>query len=199
MTIQDNANLKAVAEFTLPGGVVALNVFYFKADFADAQTDALVAAHMEIHVEAVYTEILASINDGVEAGSLFCYNRGVLNWDLFATRSMELTFTGVDDMLPQGVAALLRGYTTHPRVIGRKYLPGFTEGQQGDGVWGSGTLTALAAAGDAWAETQELSANNYIHGGVWSTVFATVMELTGTIVVPVNPGYQRRRRPGVGI
>lgn len=186
-------------EIILPGDVVAINVFYWHCDFVTGQADSIVAGVMETHLEAMYTELVAEIASAVVLGELRCYVREGLVWDLFKVRTPEVTFTNATDMLPQGVAALMRAYTEYPRVISRKYIPGFAEDSQVDGEWIASALTHLAAAAAVWVTTQEISAGNELVGGVWSTVRLDIAEFSGTEVIPVNPGYQRRRRPGVGM
>jgi hypothetical protein len=199
MAISDGMKLKGVQEVLLVGDVVALNIFYWRADFIEEQQNSIVAGGMEEQIEAIYTELIAMIDDGAELGELRCYKQVGLAWDLFKVRSPEVTFTGGTDMLPHGVSPLMRAYTEHPRVISRKYLPGFVETSQADGVLDGAALTALAAAADVWVTTFELSTNNNLVAGVYSTVREAVSEFDGVTVIPVHPGYQRRRRPGVGM
>lgn len=199
MTIDSGENLKGVQEILLPGDVVALNVYYWKAAFVDPQTEADVVEQMENAMEAVYGELLPQIVSGAVLGDLAGYVRAGLLWDLIGTASPAATFAATGDMLPQGVAALMRGYTENPRTIGRKYIPGFDEATMTDGVLTAGALTDLAAAAAEWGTARVISSGNTMNAGVWSTVGATVRVFNGTFVIPTIPGYQRRRRPGVGI
>lgn len=199
MTIADGQNLKGVQEILLPNDVVAMNIFYFKAGFIAEQPDSVVAGGMESFVESFYGTLATMIEETIVLGDLQCYVRGVARWDLIKTRTPDVTFTNIEDILAHGVSALLRAYTENPRTIGRKYIPGFTETNLNAGAWSAGALTALANAAAAWITNEELSTNNELLPGIWSTTGSNVEEMTGQTVIPVFPGYQRRRRPGVGI
>lgn len=198
MSVVDGNELKAVQEVILPDSVVALNVFYYEADFQEEQEDSAVASQIEQHIEGFYGDLLAQIVDDADLGDLLVYKWVYPNWTLIGERTPSGTFTSTGDMLPHGVSALIRGYTTRPTTIGRKYLPGFGEGQITAGAWNSTALTALAAAGVEWREVHDIDQYNSVVPSVWSRVTQFTYALSGTMFVPAYPGYQRRRRPGVG-
>lgn len=200
MTISDNADIKAVQEINMPDGVVAVNVFYFKADFDSTQQDDDVIGEIESWIETLYTTIIDAVSDLVTLGELtiYVYNATLNQWDNHGTGSPSVTFAEVSEMLPHGVSALVRHYSVEPRTIGRKYLPGFAEGEADDGVWGAVTLTALAAFGAAWGVSIEIDELNILWPGVWTTKALVVYKLSPSYVVLADPAYQRRRRPGSG-
>jgi hypothetical protein len=199
MTVASGEALKAVQEVLLPGDVVALNIFYWKAQFQDPQLETAVIDGMVGLIQSFYLAMAAEIVDGASLGDLHGYVRDGLVWTLIGTGAPEATFTNVSSMLPQGVAGLIRAYTERPRTIGRKYIAGFGESTQADGVLGSTTLEHMATAANWWGVTKELSQDNNMLAGIWSTTQLSVQLMTDVFVVPVNPGYQRRRRPGVGM
>lgn len=199
MAIGTSESLKVVQEIILPGDVVALNIFYWWTIFSEDQTEAAVMAGLRGQIELMYDELGGQVVSGAALGTMFTYKRVGLTWDLIGSRSPDDTFVGTGEMMPHGVAGLLRAYTVHPRVIGRKYLPGLGEGVAADGVFDAEALAAMAAFAALWATTIELSTGNELWAGVWSTVFTAVTLMSGVMVVPVHPGYQRRRRPGVGM
>lgn len=199
MAIGTAKNIKVVMEIILPGDVIALNVFYYWTIFTEDQAEYLILDAIKTQLEAMYTEILAEIVDGAEPGIARVYVKSLLGWDLIGSRAPNLTFGHVGSMAPQGVAALVRAYTSEPRVIGRKYLPGFASSALDDGVLITTALSHLAAFAVEWGTEIELSEGNELWPGVYSTVHSVVVVMSGTMVVPVHPGYQRRRRPGVGI
>lgn len=199
MTIGNGKDLKGVLEILLPDSVVALNVFNYLTDFQEAQEENSVASKMRQHVQGVFGDLLAQIVDDADLGDLYCYVWNNPHWELFSTETPTATFTSTGDMLPHGVSALIRQYTTRPTTIGRKYVPGFGEGQITAGAWNSTALTALAAAAVEWGETQEVSANNDIIPAIFSKKTLFSYGFSETAVIPVYAGYQRRRRPGVGM
>lgn len=199
MAIESGENIKVVVEHVLPEDVVALNVFYYWTVFAEDQAEYLVMDDLKTQLEAIYTEIIANVVDGVDAGQIRFYKKTLLGWDLLGSRTLNVTYTSGAGMVAQGVSYLVRAYTAEPRVIGRKYIAGAPVDALTDGVIGGTTLTALAGFATEWGTTVELSAGNELWPGVYSTVHGFVVVMSGTMVVPVHPGYQRRRRPGVGI
>lgn len=200
MSIVDGDDIKIAQEINMPDGVVAMNIFYFKADFQDPRSDAAIIAVVEDWIEALYTTVEDAVSDLVTLGefTMYVHNLPLLQWDNHGTGTPSVTFLDVTDMLPHGVAALVRHYTTEPRTIGRKYIPGFGEGQQADGTWSGGTLTSLAAFAVAWGEVIDQDEFHHLIPGVWTTKLKIVFEMSEASVVLADPAYQRRRRPGVG-
>lgn len=199
MTIATGESLKVVQEVQVTAAIVALNVWYYKADFVTPQTEQAVVDACEVAMEDIYTELVAEIKSTVDLADMAVYKRDGLVWTLIGTGAPTVAFTGVNELLPSGVAALMRAYTEHPRTIGRKYMAGFLEDAFAGQVWEAPTLAALAAAAVEWGVTRIISANNDLIPGVWSTVALNVRVMNGVFVIPTVPGYQRRRRQGVGI
>ena len=201
MSVENGTVLKAVQHITMPDGVDHINTFYFNCDFAATQADADVLDAVEVWIEQLYGYIDDLLSDELTMGELEVYERDTVlgRWDLLGTEAPTVTFVATSEMLPHGVAALVRAYTVNPRVISRKYIGGLTEGAQEDGVWNSTCITALTAFGNAWDNTREVSTNNTLVPAVWSTVTLGALDLNGTEVVPTAPAYQRRRRPGVAL
>lgn len=200
MAIHDGESLKAVVSVNMPDAVEAINVFYFTADFTDDQPEADIVEEIGDWVEALYSELTARVSELVTLGEVQCYTYdGVIEvWDPIGSKGVTAAFAAVDDMLPHGVALMIRAYTSNPRVIGRKYFAGLTEAQQEDGGWVAAALTMGANIGNRWDTTIVIDANNELHPAVFSTKYLTTMALSGVEVVLADPTYQRRRRPGVG-
>lgn len=59
-----------------------------------------------------------------------------------------ITFTNTADALPYQNSPLVRFLTVFPRVVGKKYLPPFTEGDQADSVISGTALAAMVNFGD---------------------------------------------------
>ena len=116
--------------------------------------------------------------------------------DILPTQAGE----SIGDPLPSGVAALIEVTTDTSRVMGKKYLPGFSELAQTAGLWVSGVLAALASCAMAWAYGHvgtHTSDTSYM-AGVWSVKAGGFKQFTGAGAVNDVPAYQRRRKAGVG-
>lgn len=201
MTVVNNDIIKAVQKINMPDSVVAINVFYFEAELVASQTDQDVVDAIETWMENLYDNVASSMDNGVSLGEMPVYRAtGVpIEWELIGTGTPTKVGTQTDDMLPHGVSALTRAYSSRSKTIARKYIPGFSEATQSDGDWVGGTLTALGSFNADWAAGLTLSASNYLFPGVWSTVTGFIYRLTSEFVILAQPAYQRRRRPGVGI
>ena len=201
MAVQNGERLKVVQSINMPQNVIAQNVFYFKCVFQDSQDEGDVVDNLEIWIETLYTGINGSVSNECTMGTMLVYeyDGASEDWDLIGEASPTVTFGATAEMLPHGVCMVVRAYTTDPDVIGRKYIPGFTEDLSADGAWTAGGLADAAGFGDDWDNTRSIDANNSLEPGVFSTRYLDVIQLNGTEVVLANPGYQRRRRPGVGI
>ncbi len=201
MAIVGGTSLKVAQEINMPDAVTAMNIFYFETDFAAPQTEQTLLDWLEPWVEALFTSVDGEMSDLVELGEFTLYAYSVLydRWDNKGTAAPTVVGTEVGSMLPHGVCGMVRAYSTNPRSIARKYLAGFGDAQQSNGVWGAPTLAALAAFGVLWATSITVSAGNFMHPGVFDNTLKIVHRFTGTEVVLSEPAYQRRRRPGVGI
>ena len=200
MTIAGGSSLKVTQEVIMPDSVVAMNIFYFVADFAVDQYETAIVNNSKLWIEALYGSLVDEMSDLLTLGTMTVYGYNSITdlWDNKGTHAPSVTFTGESEMLPHGVAALVRAYSTDSRAIARKYLPGFVEVAQADGVWVSSVLAALADFLDLWGTVQEISTGNELVPAVWSVAQSRTFELTGTGVILSEPAYQRRRRPGVG-
>lgn len=201
MSIVTGDVLKVVQKINLPNSVEAINVFYFEADFQADQTESDCVDALEVWVEAFYADLATIVSSAVSLGEMPCYVRGGspdYAWTLIGTATPSVTFSNITEMLPHGVAAIIRGYTERSTTIARKYIPGICEDQQAGGAWSSGCITALTNAADEWQDNAALDGSNRLYPGSPSTVTNFFYELTGEFVIPSEPAYQRRRRPGTG-
>lgn len=139
---------------------------------------------------------------------------GTTRWDsvdIYAKKPTEsefqfvgtesLTVVGQDttDTLPAGVAATVTGPTSKPRRQARKFLPPFAEDNSGIQQWTALGITRLAAYALKWV-------TGYSFAGVEAYIFPIALNVvnwtwTALRAARANstPGYQRRRKPGVGV
>lgn len=201
MTIPNAAVLKVVQAINLPQSVEAINIYYFDTAFQAEQEEQDVLDELELRMEGLYGYLTGYVSDQCSLGVMTLY-RAMYGtetyWELEGTASPTVTFASTDDMLPHGVSLLTRAYTTRARTIGRKYLPGMSEGTIEDGVWNSTVLAAMASFNALWGTALNIDANNQMNPSVFSTVTEFSYELTDEYVILSNAAYQRRRRPGVG-
>lgn len=201
MAIAGGASIKAAVEINLIDEVVAMNIYYFKADFQEEQSDGDVVSAVQTWVEDLYESINSEVVTDITMGvtTVYVYNSITDQWDNHGVCNPSVSFNGAGSMLPHGVAAMVRMYSTHARSTARKYIPGFDEASCTDGTWDAGALTELGSFLTLWRSTEQVSVNNVLIPAVWSTVSSQTYERGTGGVVLAQPAYQRRRRPGVGM
>lgn len=99
--------------------------------------------------------------------------------------------------LPFAVSYLILLRTAVRGVVGRKYLPVFTEASSTNGVWTAGTNTDMASVAAAFSSVWTSPGGMVITPRVYSRASNTQRAITGYAAQAV-PAYQRRRRPGRG-
>lgn len=200
MAVAGGSSLKAVVAVNMPDSVQALNIFYAAAVFQDEQTEQDVIDEIEVWVEDMYGEIAHDISEECSLGLITVYKHNAITnqWDNIGSAQPTVAFDELSEMLPHGVAALVRQYTTDPRTIGRKYIPGFGESQNEDGALSAAAIQTLGLFAAQWDNTREISGGNTLVPGVWKDQLKTIRQMSGSSVVLADFAYQRRRRPGVG-
>lgn len=203
MAVSDGAILRIVASMLFPDNVIAQNVF--NAVFADTggsnDTDDVISDLVD-WVEAMYTEVAPAMSDEITSSDIKVYEYDSVDddWDEVGTDTWSVSFTQSSEMLPHGVACVVHGRTIDPDTLGTKYLGGFAEDQQDASDWISTLLTKAGLFLIEWYTPFVGAAT----GGdfapvIWSPTDTVARIMNETGYVNGQVGYQRRRKPGVGI
>lgn len=204
MAVPDGAILRAVSSMLLPQSVIAQNVF--NAVFADtgiSNSDADVITDLIFWINSLcFGSVVADIDSAANPTEIAVYIYDPLDddWDEVGSDAWTVVFTGAGDMFPHGVAPIVRAKTMDPDVQGRKFLPGFVETTAADGALTAPALADLANFGTGWITPFVGAAT----GGdfvpvVWSVAQKVAKIMNGVYILNGQMGYQRRRKPGVGI
>ena len=197
MAIADGADLKAVVKATMTNGGQHINVFYWEADFDSEQSEATVVTHLTNRLDAIYTLIEDILEEDMVFDQYVFYKRSLTEWEWFGEGSPDITPAAVGTVLPDGVAAVMRMYTTRNKTIGRKYIGNLREEGWNGSSWSAAELTALGGFLVGWMQSFEVSTGIDYKAGVYSEVYG-FKDATEVGVLNTIPGYQRRRKPGVG-
>lgn len=197
MAISDNDIIKGVVEQTHTVGAMVLNVHYWEAEFASPVDEADVIDELTDELDSIYDTIDQLQVDTHSYDLYRFYVWTGVKWNLIGTGTPTLTTALTDEDVPSGCCMVVRGYTDTSRSLARKFLSGFTEANFSGQDWSSTLQTAAAAYLVAWLSGHYVDANTSYHAGVWSK---------GVTFIPFNlegvanaiPGYQRRRKEGVG-
>lgn len=193
--------IKIVIAFTMPDNVVAQLVTHYivktGSDIAEGDTlDAIDTA-----LATAWANIEDRIVDGVLGDTMKLSVWDAINEQFDEVASKSVTgFDGVSvaEMLPHGVAGVIRFFTAIGRRQGRKFIMGLTEGSQQDGDLEALAITDLSNFALAWDNNVTIDSTQ-IAMGVFNEVTGSLQQFINTVAVNTVVGYQRRRKAGVGI
>lgn len=204
MSVSNDDVLKVFLELVLGDGTIAQNVWHFKADFTDDQSDSAVSTAVETYIEDIYGALSAYLSDD------FTINPSWLNkvaWDSdlqkWATTALvdiftpSFTHTNTDDPFPNQIAPVMTANTFAPGSRGRKFIMGFVETSALAGDLVAGALTALGTALNHYIADETVSGANLLQVGVVRANAGNFLTFSDGAVNSVV-GTQRRRKPGVG-
>lgn len=200
MSIPQDTDLRVTLTLTMPGLTIAQNVFYARYTGATALTEDNVTEDLKIWMLALLADVEDDIYTGVSVNSVSVAKAipGVpVTWETIGEKFPAWAGLNVSQMLPNGVAAVVRVLSTVAGTVARKYIPGFTEVGSDSIDWIASVLFDLALYVITWYTGPTLGGRTY-DAGVWSTLTDSFVALITEGAVSAIPGYQRRRKPGVG-
>ena len=206
MTLNVDDIVRVVLTYQHQGAEVAQNVWHMKmVSGAGADEDDLLDA-IDTNMQVAFGEIDTNITELLESTQLDLLKWDFVNhqWDGVATKAFDLLVgLSVNDMLPHGVAGGVRILTELNRRQGRTFIPGMTDVLVTDGTITAG-FRALMAAYAAIFVVDMLPTGGTFTWCTFNTeetspLYETASLSNGEEIVNAVPGYQRRRKPGVGI
>lgn len=203
MAISSGTILKVVVSMLLPDSVIAQNIFYsVVTDLLTSDEEVDVVTDIVTWIESLYATINTFIVDDVNASDVKVYEYDAIDddWDEVGTDVWADGFSSEDDMFPHGVAIVCHARTTDPDTQATKFLAGLQELAALDSDLVGATVTAVGNFCDIWvAPFVGTETGGTFVTGVWSTADTVFKLFSGAFVVNGVLGYQRRRKPGVGI
>lgn len=198
-----NDILKVVVALAYPDSVVAQNIFWilFDGDGTSLDVDD-VLDDLETWVEAMYAIILSAESTQVSLDDMtaYVYDASEDDFDEVGSRTVTGVGTSAVEYLPQGIAVVQNGNTVDADVQGRKFWGGLTEATQDDGGLAAGQLANFAALGLEWVSPFiGADTGSGFTPGVYSLTKSAFKNFSGVVATNLTMGYQRRRKPGVGI
>lgn len=203
MSVSTGDILRIVATMVWTDGNVMQNVFNAVISGAGGPWDNEdVIGDALTWIETVYGNLTSWTVDEVDGSQIQGYKYDAVgdDWDEFASENWVWDPADNTEQLPRGAAALINLKTEDPDVSGKKYFGGATENSLVDGLWHSGYVTVLIAAGVDWvADFVGSETGASWAPGVWSPTNKAFYNAGTVMVIPFVPAYQRRRKRGVGI
>lgn len=121
-------------------------------------------------------------------------------FDLYTEASVSgLVGSQVAHAVSGGVAAVLAVPIVGGGRSARKFIGGFSEAGIADGSWNSFVISALAQFGINWVLGYVAPMTYTFAPRIYRHATKEFAELTPTVNIDTLAGYQRRRKPGVGI
>ena len=203
MSISVGTILKVVTVLNWVDGNIAQNVFGAVVSGTGGPYDeADVVADMLDWVDAMYAELTARISEDITGSEIRVYEYDSVDddYDEIGSTAWVWEPSSLADYLPSGIALLVNCKTTDPDVNGKKYMAGATDTDCVGGALISAITQDLALFATEWVTqfTGALSGALFTPG-VWSPTRTNFFAMSGDVLIPTIPAYQRRRKAGVGI
>lgn len=208
MAVNDGDIVKVVVTVNCPDLVIAQNVFYWELDdpTPDNPSNAQIVTACDTRLDDMYSKW----DDGMGADYLvdeFTVERVEWNVDKWetveniGTNPLAIAGIGAGDSPPHGIAAVITAQTSRPQTRARKFLPGIVEGQVLDSTISGTVLGYMAQFIVSWLTNQTVVGSAELvpvvlgqSGPSAGLVYALISAAASAIA-----GYQRRRKPGVGV
>lgn len=152
--------------------------------------------------EDLFFNLTAMTSDELDGSQVQVYEYDSVDddWDEVGAGSFTWNPSSSEEQLPRGVAGLINLKTTDPDVSGKKYIGGFSEIANFDGLLSSTAVTALTSFGVDWyAGFVGTDSGADWAPGIWSPTDTVFKLAISQLIVPAIYAYQRRRKRGVGI
>jgi len=203
MAVVDTDVLRVVASMIWTDGNINQNVFNcLVSGGVGPYDDQDVADDMEDWLDNMYLNITPNSSNQLDGNEVIIYKYDTVgeDWDEVSSQAFTWNPSSAAEQLPRGVAGLVRLWTTNPDVQGKKYLPGRTEDNIDDGLFGGADLvTFLAFAADWYTPFVGAASGATFTPGIWSVIDTLFYAAVDHIAANAIASYQRRRKRNVGI
>lgn len=206
MTIAIDDVVRVVLTWTAPLATIAQNVWHMVNTGGGGGALSDLLDDIETQYTVAFADLDLQVSEEYEATLLemFRWDFTLHQWDGVGNRALSLLVgTDAGDYLPHGNAYVLRYLTEASRRQGRMFVPGIPDTKVVDGVLVSSTEADLALFMADWGTDISVGASLMelctFNSEPTSPLYETASVATGDYVVNSIPGYQRRRKPGVGI
>jgi len=200
MAVPDNSIIRVAAHFLQENASDIVNVYHFVVDSVGDISDANALADVLALIQALMANVEGFYSTGLALDfiTMWLWNSSLSRWDLVGETDGTWAGTqGSVDWSPVAVSPIVNAGTVDAHAKGRKFLPPPLETATGGGLWVAGFLTALAAYLADYIAAYIGTFAQYAPG-VWQDATDTFKAFDGTGTVSNQPGYQRRRKVGVG-
>jgi len=201
MAVAPGDHLRITATLNMPLGTVAQNVYYVQVQSLGGGNDGTVLDDLKSWMDNVYLAVAPILSDAVTAVLMEVAIQalgGVIT--PVGARVLAITGAALADMASHGVAGQINMPLEGGGRPSIKFMAGTNEAGLEDGEYLPFDLLTLLNTAIAVVLGPDLLAplGTYVPGIVTGDTQA-FKTFTNETVVKTIPGYQRRRKPGVGI
>ena len=209
MAVNDGDILKVVQTIEGPDLVICQNVYYWQLSdpTPDNPSNAQIITALDTRLDDMYSRWDDAMTAAYEASD-FTVER--IAWDGSLWETVENVGAGDINLVgqaavgvgaPHGVAATITAQTSRPQTRARKFLPGLAEGNITDSTLNGTILGYIAQFIVSWLTDQLVVGSAELIPVVvgQSGPSAGLVYLLLSAAANGISGYQRRRKPGVGI
>lgn len=193
-----NADLRVVPTFDIAGVTKAQNVYHLRHMSSEEQTDVDVIDACTNWVIALMDNMVAELSDQLTLEKVEVYIWELTEWNPVGVGTTAWAGESTSPRMPAGMSVMMRAYKPRSGYADRKFLPGLTEASAfGDELSGAIVTTAALAAAD-WITSYSDPNGVDLLGVYWNRVqHVAVVYVSSSVATQM--GYQRRRKPGVGL
>jgi len=201
MTVNSNDIIRVTATVLLPDSGVGQNVWHYKAGAGVSAPEDEVMDEIRDLLDAGYAQLNPVVNQFVIPQNME-FSQSSDNGSSFAEIGERVWITyapsGASEALPPQDAFLAHYGASGTGKLGSKYLAGFSEAQNMNGVVQASAFIAIVQFVNTTVLTPQVTGGFMLPGWVErpSGVFR---QYNGTASVPTRVATQRRRKDGVGI
>jgi hypothetical protein len=199
MSVVTSDVIRATARLQWNDSVDVQNTFTCRYQGASTLDDSDAKADLAEYIDDVYTEInsvLPSSLDYVDIDFFNITQDAPMGVDFWPTLTVGGSATA--EVVATGVSYVMTGFTNIVRAHGRKFFGPPAAGAIEGGVFTSPVMVALASAMAVWISPFNggTSGQPWVPG-IWSRA-VSLFRAFRDVVTRNIPGYQRRRKQGVG-
>lgn len=197
MSISTGDILRCSARMSLEDGQDMVNVWHVKVVDDNSNSDEDILTDLAEWFNDLYDVINGYQSSLVTYEDITVYVEG--SDDSFPPQAFPVLTVGgtVATALPDAASCLALLSTGTKRVVGRKYMGGFTEDDWIGAGFSPALLSDIGVMMDDFKTGDTMTLLTQFMGVVWSTVGVT-SHLISSIRVLTDARYQRRRRAGAG-
>ncbi|MCK4626718.1 MAG: hypothetical protein KAV00_15500, partial [Phycisphaerae bacterium] len=159
MTVLDGEIIKFAAEWDFPDGVIAQNVFYWRADITSPASDPVILAAAADLVDDVFIDLVSEMCDDIvprlSTCSRIAFDEGTGTWltnRILGYETLTVSPVSTDDPMPNVVAASMVARTARPKTRARKQIGGLGETSFLDNDLTAGALADFVNAAASWLD-----------------------------------------------